>query len=98
MRFIDRDLSYTGHWRRGRMYVSRCAPVQGGLAYAPAVSFDDTEDAARWLLDDVGHTPSGDACDAVDRVARCLRDEFWALDAVEIPVIADGDPDSPHPA
>lgn len=93
MRLIDEDLSYAGHWKRGRMYISRRAPVQGGFTYAPAVSFDDTEEAARWLLAEVGYEPAGDGADATDRVARFLRDEFWALYALEIPEIADGEDD-----
>jgi hypothetical protein len=91
MRFIDADLSYAGHWKRGRMYVSRRAPVHGGFTFAPAVSFDDTEEAARWLLAEVGYELSGDGAEAIDRVARLLRDEFWTLDALEIPDVADGE-------
>ena len=95
MRLIDEDLSYAGHWKRGKLYISRRAPFCGGFCFGAGATFDDIDEAARWMLAEVGHEGRSPTGDPVERVSLSLRDENWTLYALDVLEIADGADEAP---
>lgn len=83
-RRIDDGFGYAGHWNNGKLYVSLRAEGTHGLAVGRGERFDDAEQAARWLLVDVGVESAPKAREALGQLSQKIKQESWVLRALDV--------------
>jgi hypothetical protein len=83
-RKIDDGFGYSGHWKNGKLYVSLRAEGPRGLAVGRGERFDDADQAARWLLVDVGAEAAPKAREALGQLSQTVKQESWVLRALDV--------------